>query len=130
MGDDSNLYGVSTDATLFYEWSFDGRELRRVPNASGAKYQDLEIVRNSLVCTGEDRNGGVLDIVDLGSLSLLVRHRIGARSPGQRWISSRGFAFADGEFHFLPDDGARPVLFTYGLDSVTLESYVPSLSGP
>jgi hypothetical protein len=130
MGDDSYLYGVNTNATFFYEWSLDGRELRRVPNASGAKYQDLEMVRNSLVCAGEDKNGGVLDVVDPGSLSLLVRHRIGARSPGQRWISSRGFAFADGEFYFLPDDGARPALLTYGLDGVPLENYVPSLSTP
>jgi len=126
QGENGHLYGLNDDSTMVFEWTAQGGEVRRTPNATGARYQDMDVVRGSLVCTGADPNGGVIDILDPASLTLLVRHRCHARTPNGHLITSKGFAFAEGTFYFLPADGEFPMLMSYTLDDVTLADYVPS----
>jgi hypothetical protein len=40
-------------------------------------------------------------------------------------VTRRGFAFAEDEFYFLPDDGLNPMLMTYVLEGETLDMFVP-----
>ena len=127
QGDDGHLFGVSARGDRFLEWTPDGKELRRAPNPSGVPYGDMEVVRGSLICAGVDQAGGVLDVVDPASLTILARHRADAISPGRQWVTRKGFAFDREAFYFLPDDGPNPMLMTYALDNMTLEECVPSL---
>lgn len=127
QGQDGHIYGFNYGSSFLYEWSIEGKTLRKSPCAVGVQYQDMEIVRGSLVCTGMNQNGGiVIDVIDPASLSLLVRHRGNALSRAQNIITRAGFAFFKGEFYFLPDEGTRPMLMTYVLEGTTLEAYVPS----
>jgi len=128
QGADGRLYGLNVRGDLFYEWASDGREVRRTPNPSGVAYQDMEEVRGSLVCAGVDETGGMLDVLDLSDFTILRRHYVDALSPGGNQVTRKGFAFAEGEFYFLPDDGLNPMLMTYVLEDTSLEDLVPGPS--
>ncbi len=124
---DGRVYGVNDGSAFFYEWSADGQLLRQVANASGASYQDMEVVLGSLVCAGLDRDGGVLDVIDPRSLSLLARHRCNTRLSDESFVTHKGFAYADELFYFLPEDGDLPKVLVYALDGQVLDRYVPSV---
>jgi hypothetical protein len=124
-GAGGQLYGINARGDLFYEWAPDGREVRRTPNPSGVAYQDMEVVRGSLVCAGVEPTGGVLDVLDPAGFTILRRHHVDALSPGKNQVTRKGFAFAEGEFYFLPDDGPNPMLMTYVLEGVDLDTFVP-----
>ena len=129
VGDSGDVYGFNCDANAIYEWTPEGQELRKAPNAGGASYKDADFVRGSLVCAGKDAGEeGLIDVLDPGSLSLLVRHRCYALSSQGRLITEKAFAFADNTFFFVPDQGEWPMLLSYVLDEVRLEDYVPSVS--
>jgi len=125
QGADGRLYGLNTRGDLFYEWAPDGHEVRRTPNPSGVAYQDMEGVRGSLVCAGVDETGGMVDVLDPSDFSILRRHYVDALSPGGNQVTGKGFAFAEDEFYFLPDDGLNPMLMTYVLEGETLDMFVP-----
>ena len=126
-GPNGHIYGLNGNSTAVFEWATDGRELRRKSIATGARYQDAEIVGNSLVCAGIDSTGGVIDVIELGSFSLLSRHRCHARDLEGQIVTGKGFAIADGIFYFLPGEGHFPMLMSYVLDGTTLEEYIPSV---
>ncbi|MBM3187741.1 MAG: hypothetical protein FJZ90_03360 [Chloroflexi bacterium] len=125
--DQGRICGVDASGAWMYCWSPDGREMTRASLGSGARYGDMEVIGGSLVCAGYDEFGGVLDVYDPNSLTLLVRHRGAARSQGGDWVTGRGFAYWDGLFYFLPDGGSLPMLLSYALDGVPLQDYVPAM---
>jgi hypothetical protein len=128
-GNDGHLYGFNDDSTLIYEWMPDGQELRKAANASGVRYQDMDVVRGSLLCAGVEPASGVIDVIDPVSLTLLARHHCFANGARGQWVTGKGFAYYDGVFYFLPDEGEFPMLMSYMLDSgVRLSDYVPSVS--
>jgi hypothetical protein len=130
QGLDGSLYGLGQDGSLFYVWNAEGRELRRVPNSSGASYGDMEVIQGSVVCAGVDQvtNSGVLDVLDPQGFTILARHRSQARTANQQWLTARGFAFVANTFYFLPEAGETPFLASYGLATGnTLEQYVPGV---
>ena len=126
-GAEGHLYGINARGDLFYEWTPDGRELRRAPNPSGVAYQDMERIHNSLVCAGVEASGGVLDVLAPSDFTILRRHYVDALSPSGNQVTRKGFAFAEGEFYFLPDDGLNPMLMIYVLESETLDTFVPHI---
>ncbi|MEA3407317.1 MAG: hypothetical protein U9R48_04465 [Chloroflexota bacterium] len=143
-GADGLIYGYSPDASVFYAWTPTGEEVRKRTIYTEAEYHDVEFLQGSLVCAGVenrkatlpgnmrsifhvDGQGGVIDVIDPQTFTLLVRHRCYTRTPDQQWVTSRGFAFFDGMFYFVPDEGHFPTLMTYVLDGVTLSEYVPSV---
>jgi len=128
--DAGQVVGVNEAGDRFYAWDAQGGELRQVPNLTSTVYQDVAMVRGSLVCAGQTEDGGgfaVLDVIEPTSLTRVARHRCYARSSsGEAWITVGGFDYSEGEFLFLPEGGPRPKLLTYVLDGTTLEYYVPS----
>jgi hypothetical protein len=126
QGTDGNLIGIDYEGQWFYVWAHDGRELRRSPNGSGAVYGDMDVVRGSLVCAGVDAHGGVLDVLDPSSLSLLARHDSTIRTPRGEWLTKGGLASQGEEFLFLPEGGTYPMLHAFQLKGVSLADYIPS----
>ena len=128
-GVDGHLYGFSLDSSTVYEWTQQGSELRRVPNASGAIYGDMTVVRGSLVCAGLYGTSGVIDIFDPASLTLLARHSSTAHTPDLAPVTGKGCDYIDDSLVLLPDDGEFPALLSYVLDGMSLEEFIPS-TGP
>ena len=126
-GRDGRIYGLGQESDRFYVWSADGEVLGQVAISAGATYTDMDLVRGSLVCAGHDAQGGVLDVLDPESLTLLVRHRCYARIDSGEWVTDGGFAVEDGVFYFLPGQGKFPMLLSYELEGTTLDEYVPRL---
>ena len=122
---DGSVFGVNDDSTIMYQWDVEGREQRRVALATGARYQDMETANGSLVCAGVSPQGGVLDILDPESLSLLTRHMCSARARNGQLVTSRGFAYWEGAFFFMPTAGDWPHLVSYALQGTTLQDYIP-----
>ncbi|MFP3895949.1 MAG: hypothetical protein ACLFV5_03795 [Anaerolineales bacterium] len=129
QGTDGLIYGIGFDSSVFYAWTPEGEEVRRGENYNRGEYGDIEFMQGSLVCAGADDRSGVIDVIDPFSFSLLVRHRCYTRTPDQEWITGRGFAFFDGVFYFVPDEGHFPTLMKYVLDGVSPAEYIPSV-GP
>lgn len=125
QGTDDLLYGVNFGSSVFYAWTREGKEVRRGENYNQAEYGDLEFMQGSLVCAGADGRSGIIDVIDPYSFSLLVRHRCYTRTPDQQWVTGRGFAFFDGVFYFVPDEGHFPTLMKYVLDGTTPSDYIP-----
>lgn len=123
---DGRVFGVDASGTSFHAWAGDASRPQRTDINTGARYHDLEVMRGSLVCSGTDAQGGVLDVLDPNSLSLLVRHRCDARSSTGRWVTDGGFAYGGSEFLFVPDEGPLPMLYGYVLSRGTLDQYIPS----
>ena len=122
----SSVYGLSEASSRIYEWSREGQLLRAAELSTGATYVDMEVVRDSLVCTGHDAAGGVIDVLDPASLTLLVRHRCHTATAEGAWVTSGGFAYRDEVFYFLPQPGKFPLLLSYTLNETALEQFVPS----
>ena len=127
--DQGRVFGINEPGTFFYEWDVAGNQIRRRPNAASAQYVDMEIVRGSLVCAGQRRQewGGVIDIVDPETFTILARHASYARSLAGYSVTGGGFAYAGGVFFLLPDPGDKPMLMSYVLEDVALQDFVPSV---
>jgi len=125
--EDGHLYGFNDRLTTIYEWAPTGEEIRRKPFAGGGYYYDIAVVRGSLVCAGVDPQGGVLDVIDPGTLTLLVRHRcLGFSKDGQP-LTSGGFDVQDGTFYFLVGLSNANELFSFGLKKdIPWPAYIPS----
>ena len=128
QGSNGRIYGLNDDSSLIYEWLPNGQELRKVPNQSGARYHDMEAIGGSLVCAGIGPDGGVIDVFDVNSLSVLRRRRANARAASGQLVTSRAFAYHGGTFMFVPGEGSKPTLMTYVLDGVSLADYIPSVN--
>ena len=126
-GRDGRVYGLGEGSDRFYVWSADGQALGEAAVSTGAAYADMDLIGGSLVCAGHDAEGGVLDVLDPESLTLLARHRCRAQGDGGNWVTDGGFAFEKGIFYFLPGQGKFPMLLSYELEGTTLDEYVPSL---
>ncbi len=128
QGDDGTLYGVSSDGRTLYAWGLDGALLRQATASPDVRYQDMDVVRGSLVCAGQiSPDLGALDVLDPASLNLLVRHAAYALSPKGVLVTGRAFGYGDGAFHFLPDDGSMPMVMSYTLGEPALAGFVPSV---
>jgi hypothetical protein len=123
------LAGITETGEAVYVWNREGNEIAVVPLASGARYQDLEVINGSLVCAGLDSQGGVIDVLDSTTFSLLVRHRCQAAMPNGLPMTSGGLGYWDGIFFFLPTAGHWPHVLSYQLTDGALPDYVPPSVG-
>ncbi|MGM0400142.1 MAG: DUF6454 family protein [Chloroflexota bacterium] len=119
------IYGVDFDSSVFYAWTPEGEEVRKGENYNWGEYGDIDFIQGSLVCSGADDHSGVIDVIDPHTFTLLVRHRCYTRTPDREWVTSKGFAFFDGVFYFVPDEGHFPTLMKYVLDGVSPSEYIP-----
>lgn len=127
--DSGTIFGFNADSSLLYEWKANGDELRRFQNKSGATYHDLEWARGSLVCAGYDALGGLVDVIDPQSMTMLVRYRVNMRISAEGSLTSGGFALVGDMLYFVLDgpDGS-PVLMAYKPNSDSITDFVPSVA--
>jgi hypothetical protein len=132
QGMDGLIYGIDADAGSFYVWNLDGREIQRVVNSTGLKYTDLGIAGGQVLAVavttvetgGNSEVCGVIDVLDPVAFALQERHLSHARSVHGNQVTRAGFAFLDGEFSFLPDEGKMAMLLTYRLDGIDLQEFL------
>ncbi len=131
-----HLVGFNDEGTQAYEWTIDGQELRRRPLTTGAVYRDAELVGGNLVCAGADVKGGLLDVLDPDSLTLLERHRCQGAGQLDSYLTEYGFGVApklgaaihEGQepiFYFALPGERTPMFLSYVLDDVPLEQWLP-----
>jgi hypothetical protein len=135
------LVGFNDEGTQAYEWTINGQEVRRRPLTTGAVYRDAEVVGGNLVCAGADVNGGLLDVLDPDSLTLLKRHRCQGASQLDSYLTEYGFGVApqldsginEGQepvFYFALPGERTPMFLSYVLDDVPLEQWLPITQSP
>ncbi|MFO7697429.1 MAG: hypothetical protein R6X16_09765 [Anaerolineae bacterium] len=125
---DGTLRGTSGDGDWFYRWASDGGAVSRQANTAGATYSDCELLSGSMACAGILEDGaGVLDVLDPTEFSLLARHMANARTEGGDQVVGGAWAHSLGRFMFVPQRGELPILWTYALDGISLQHYIPSL---
>jgi len=133
-GPDQILYGFVNDGTAIIVWASNGYQLRRHDMLCSARYSDVEVVGQSLICTGVEPGRdsslqGVIDVIDTQSLSLLKRHAAIGLSASGEVLTARGFAYSQGVFLFAPDQGVKPHVLSFVLQpGVKLEDYVMSVA--
>lgn len=101
------LYGANWDARDIYEWSLDGKLVRKRPNPTGFGFQDLKGRGGLLVGAGmsprETKNHSV---VWLDPETLAVRRQILAGETDRRVaFVNEGLDIRDGYLYLLPEDG-------------------------
>ncbi len=139
QGMDGLMYGIDAESAAFHVWNLEGKELQKADSRTGLRYTDLEIAKGRILAVavtevetgGNKEMCGVIDVLDPVDFHLLARHLSHARSVHGNQVTRSGFAFADEEFYFLPDEGKMAMLLTYRLDnSTSLEKYMsPRTSG-
>jgi hypothetical protein len=127
---DGSVVGVDRAGERFYHWGVDGVLQRVAINATGVVYADCELIRGSLVCVGAEQTGGVMDVLDPESLSLLARRQASTRTAWGALVAGNALAY-DGEWFLLaPSGGQLPLVWSYRLDGGSLADYVPSVRPP
>jgi hypothetical protein len=130
------LVGFNDEGTQAYEWTVDGQEVRRRPLTTGAVYRDAEVIGGNLVCAGTDMQGGLLDVLDPDSLTLVERHRCQGAEQLDSYLTEYGFGVTprldsgvnEGRapiFYFALPGERTPMLLSYVLDGVPLEQWLP-----
>ncbi|MBC7235629.1 MAG: hypothetical protein H5T69_07285 [Chloroflexi bacterium] len=131
QGSAGSLYGFNDEGSLIYEWAPDGQEIRRQPSTTGTLYSDGQVVGENLICAGADLNGGVIDIIDSASLSILARHRCYALASDGTFLSQYGFdleldqSASEVVFYFLVPGPRFPMLLSYVLDDIPFQEWAP-----
>jgi hypothetical protein len=99
----SSLIGCNWDARLFYEWSFEGRQVRVVEHDGSARYQDLQWMGDTLLAGGLLGDQGVIDLLEWPTLDLRERIVVGATDRGVV-LTHEGIAVAGKHVLLMPED--------------------------
>ena len=105
------LIGCNWDARVFYEWTADGVETRRVDHLGAARYQDLHWTGETLLAGGLLGDDGVVDTLEWPSLDLRERIVAGKTDRGVV-LTHEGLAVAGRELLLMPEDDPSRV-FVY-----------------
>jgi len=108
---DGTIYGGNWDARLFYLWNEDGKLIETRSNPSSHGYQDCKVKGNYLICSG----GGFVDMIRRDTWKIEKTFKF-TDMPGFNNPTREGMEFIDGNFYFLPDDGARTYIYVYTPD--------------
>lgn len=99
------LVGGNWDSRIFYEWTREGRLLRRRENPNPNAYQDLKLVGGKLIASGKpSAEEGAVDWLEPESLALSRRIVTGKTDRGVLF-TNEGMAIRDGKLYLLPEDG-------------------------
>ena len=110
----SRIYGGNWDSRTVYEWSLEGKELRRRQNPLPTAYQDWKLSAGKLVASGnEGRGGGAIHWLDPESLQPQLTLRAGATDRGVPF-TNEGMAVVGDELWLAPEDTPTRV-FVYSL---------------
>jgi alpha-L-fucosidase len=105
------LYGANWDARQIYEWTPDGKLLRKRDNPYAAKYQDMKFVDGNLVAAGP----GVIHWLNPETLAVEREITTGKTDRGVPY-TNEGMEIAGGRLYLLPED-APSRLFAYNLQA-------------
>jgi hypothetical protein len=87
-----------------YEWSKDGRLLRKRATGTGNHYQDLKFIGGTLVGGGGvSRGQGAIDWLDPETLRVLRRVDVGTTDRGVVF-TNEGITIRGGRLYLLPED--------------------------
>ena len=136
-----HLIGFNDEGTRAYEWTVNGQEVRRRPLTTGAVYRDAEVVGGNLVCAGVDENGGVLDVLDPDSLTLVARHRSVEAGQIDSHLTEYGFGVAprltsgiiggqEPLFYFAVPGLHTPMLLSYVIEDMPVDQWLPIEQSP
>jgi Family of unknown function (DUF6454) len=110
------LIGGNWDGRDFYFWDHQGKLIRKVPSATANAYQDMKVSGGRLVASGLlAGHRAAIDWLDLSSLALIHRARLGNTDTGQP-LTREGMTLREDRLMLLPEDGASR-LFVFALPS-------------
>lgn len=123
------VYGSGRAGDWLYRWDAEGKQTLRRTNTTGAVYSDCEMLAGSFVCSGLLEDGSsVLDVMDPDQFSLLARHVSDTRTEAGEPVLAGAWAYLPGHLLFVPAGGDVPIVWTYALDAISLEAFIPSAS--
>jgi hypothetical protein len=118
--EEKTVVGMNWGAEAFYEWSTDGRLIRKVLNeVDEYSYQDCKYLQGpAMICSGtrQNANGG-LTVVDLLDFSLIQDLHMIPRTPKKILMTRNPMAIesavVSGEerlrYYFMPEDNNGPL---------------------
>ena len=121
----NRILGIAEHAEAIYTWDSLGNPLSTHTLATGATYWDAELIDGRLVCAGTDPQGGVIDVLDPATMSLIVRHRAEAQSSEGLPLTSGGFGYREDTFYFALSSDRWPQLYAYRLSDGDLAAFIP-----
>lgn len=107
------LLTVNEASDAIQIWDGQARLASSHPIATGATYWDGVLPEGRLVCVGVDAQGGVIDVYDLESMSLLLRHRAYIRSDDDRLVAGGALSLHDEALWFAHSTDRWPLLGVY-----------------
>jgi len=121
------LLTVDEPSNALQIWDSQGRHVSSHRLASGASYWDGVFVDGRLVLIGADAEGGVIDVYDPESTSLLLRHRATIRSDNDRLVADGGLGLDGQTLWFAHSTEGWPLITVYRAASGDLLDW---LTGP
>ena len=111
----NQLYAGNWDARLVYEYTFDGREIRKRDNTSQVRFQDMKFRRSRLIASGLTSGPGVVEFLHPDTLASLFRLEFGKTDRGVVY-THEGMDFDGERLYFVPED-APSRLFIFRIPS-------------
>jgi hypothetical protein len=106
------IYGGNWDARQIYTWDARGRELAKVENPTGTRFQDMKMSATALVGGGLRDDGGSIDWLEPDTLRLIRRVQVGKTDRGVS-LTHEGMAIYGDRIYLLPEDSpSRLFVFT------------------
>ncbi len=109
----NRLYGGNWDSKQIYEWTLDGREIRKRENPSEVHYQDMKYRHGRLVAGGLTATSGFVEFLHPETLRVETRLEFGKTDRGVLYTHEAMDAH-DGLLYLLPED-APSRLFVFKL---------------
>lgn len=111
----NQLYAGNWDARQVYEFTFDGREIRRRDNPSQVRFQDMKFRKSRLIGSGLTAGPGVVEFLHPDTLASLFRLEFGKTDRGVVY-THEGMDF-DGERLYFVSEDAPSRLFIFRIPS-------------
>ncbi len=98
------VYGGSWSSRTLYEWTREGKQLRKVANPQPTSWQDMKMDGGLLMGSGLlGRQKGAVDWVSLADFSLVKQLETHATDRGYSY-AHEGMTLRGGKLYFLPED--------------------------
>jgi len=107
------LLTINESSDAIQVWDTQARPVSSHPLATGASYCDGMLDDGRLVCLGSDAQGGIIDVLDPETLSLLIRHRAHVPSDSDRLVAGGALGLYDQTLWFAHSAEPWPMLAVY-----------------
>lgn len=110
----NRLYGGNWDARQIFEWSHEGKLIRKRDNPSNIHYQDCKFRDGKIIGAGTDSKAGAVEVIDPATLKLIRRTEYGRTPDRNTLYTHEGMDIFKGKLYLLPED-APSRLFVFPL---------------